>query len=305
MSNPLVSVCVITYNSSKYVLETLESIKAQTYQNIELIVSDDCSKDNTYEICKSWLEKNKARFIHTAINRHETNQGIVANVNDGVKLCHGEWIKPIGGDDIMCPKGIEYFMESATDEKNIIIGMMQCFIVNDKGVKEKTEIYPNTNRFPFFDDTPERQHYILQVNSFNMAPGAIVRRRVYESIGYYNPRYPMIEDLPFWLKATGNGFKMDLCKEIVVNYRTEHNSSVFQQTNILNKRFYQSLDLVHLDIAKELPLLHNFGFHYQLFISRFFNKVIVRLLGNKKNILTLFLQIISFKLQGFMKQPLY
>ncbi len=57
--NPLVSIIVITYNSSKYVLETLESAKAQTYQNIELIVSDDGSTDNTIEICKIWIEKTR------------------------------------------------------------------------------------------------------------------------------------------------------------------------------------------------------------------------------------------------------
>jgi alpha-1,3-rhamnosyltransferase len=52
---PLVSVVIITYNSSKYVLETLESAKAQTYQNIELIVSDDCSTDDTVEKCREWI----------------------------------------------------------------------------------------------------------------------------------------------------------------------------------------------------------------------------------------------------------
>ena len=51
---PLVSIVVITYNSAEYVLETLESAKAQTYQNIELIVSDDCSADNTVETCSRW-----------------------------------------------------------------------------------------------------------------------------------------------------------------------------------------------------------------------------------------------------------
>lgn len=56
MKNPLVSVIVITYNSSKYVLETLNSVAAQTYDNIELIISDDCSVDNTVEICRNWLK---------------------------------------------------------------------------------------------------------------------------------------------------------------------------------------------------------------------------------------------------------
>ena len=58
----LVSIITPTYNSAKYVLETLESIKSQTYHNIELIISDDASQDNTVDICELWLKENKERF---------------------------------------------------------------------------------------------------------------------------------------------------------------------------------------------------------------------------------------------------
>ena len=98
---PLVSIIVITYNSSKYVLETLESAKAQTYQNIELIVSDDCSIDNTVEICREWIENNKERFVRTELITAEKNTGIPANCNRGVKAAQGEWVKLIAGDDIL------------------------------------------------------------------------------------------------------------------------------------------------------------------------------------------------------------
>ena len=98
---PLVSIVVITYNSSKYVLETLESIKAQTYQNIELIISDDCSTDNTFEICKEWLLINKSRFKKAELVTTSRNGGIAANVNNAIKYCKGTWIKNIAGDDIL------------------------------------------------------------------------------------------------------------------------------------------------------------------------------------------------------------
>ena len=63
----LVSIVVITYNSSHYVLETLESIKSQTYKNIELIVTDDCSSDDTIFLCQNWIEKNKSNFVRTSL----------------------------------------------------------------------------------------------------------------------------------------------------------------------------------------------------------------------------------------------
>ncbi len=60
--NKLVSVLVITYNSEKYVIETLNSIKNQTYNNLELIISDDNSQDNTINLCEHWVNENKSFF---------------------------------------------------------------------------------------------------------------------------------------------------------------------------------------------------------------------------------------------------
>ena len=69
----MVSIIVITYNSAKYVLETLESARAQTYQNIELIISDDGSQDNTVEMCKDWLSENNKCFVSTELLTVEKN----------------------------------------------------------------------------------------------------------------------------------------------------------------------------------------------------------------------------------------
>ena len=59
MTSPLISILVISYNSSKFIIDTLESIKKQSYNNIELIVSDDYSTDNTIELVTNWLKLNK------------------------------------------------------------------------------------------------------------------------------------------------------------------------------------------------------------------------------------------------------
>ena len=61
----IVTVIVYTFNSSKYILETLDSIKKQTYKDLMLIITDDCSTDSTIEICKKWLNLNGDRFVKT------------------------------------------------------------------------------------------------------------------------------------------------------------------------------------------------------------------------------------------------
>ena len=103
---PLVSIIVITYNSAKYVVETLESAKAQTYRDIELIISDDCSSDDTVEICKNWMTDNLERFVRTELITFDHNTGISSNCNRGLTAAKGEWVKFIAGDDVLLDKCI-------------------------------------------------------------------------------------------------------------------------------------------------------------------------------------------------------
>ena len=79
--NILVTVGVLAYNSSTTIRETLESVAAQTYSNIELLICDDGSTDGTLEICYSWIELNKNLFTRVGIVAVENNTGTPANCN--------------------------------------------------------------------------------------------------------------------------------------------------------------------------------------------------------------------------------
>ncbi len=97
---PLISIAAINYNNSKYVKATLESIRKQTYANIELIVVDDCSTDNSIEIITEWLTTYEGK--HKLI-RHEKNKGVAAACNSGVKNATGKYYSAIATDDLMVP----------------------------------------------------------------------------------------------------------------------------------------------------------------------------------------------------------
>lgn len=140
MEEPLVSVPVITYNSSEYIIEGLESIKAQTYKNIELIISDDCSTDNTVELCREWLAKNKDRFVRTSLVTSEKNTGTAGNCNRAISYCHGEWIKMLAGDDLLLPDCIEKNIEYITKmpDAEVVFSNVQVFkIKNEEKVIDK------------------------------------------------------------------------------------------------------------------------------------------------------------------------
>ena len=101
MKNTLVSIGIITYNSEKTILETLNSAYNQTYKNIELIISDDFSHDNTVNICKEWISEHSSRFVNCFVLTSTQNTGTSANCNRLINYCSGEYLKILAGDDIL------------------------------------------------------------------------------------------------------------------------------------------------------------------------------------------------------------
>ncbi len=103
-NNPLVSIIVITYNQQEYIEECILSIINQNYENIEIIISDDCSTDNTSKILYKLKKKYDDKII---LNFSKINRGITANSNSALNMCKGEYICFTGGDDIFFKSKIQ------------------------------------------------------------------------------------------------------------------------------------------------------------------------------------------------------
>ena len=98
--SPLVSVAVITYNQKSYLRDCVESILAQDYPNIEIVVADDCSTDGTQDMLHEYKKNHPGMFVLKFV---EKNQGITPNSNLAYFSCTGRYIAWIGGDDLMLP----------------------------------------------------------------------------------------------------------------------------------------------------------------------------------------------------------
>lgn len=235
-ADPLVSIIVITYNSSKYVLETLESAKAQTYQNIELIISDDGSTDKTIEICEKWLADNKERFVDSQIITVEKNTGIPANCNRGVKASKGEWIKLIAGDDVLTENCIEDNLSFIRQNPHAQI--VQSLSNMYRGVFDEGNFImqlPAQEKFNLFELSAEKQYkYLDEKDMFLCTPSIFLKKNAVEHVGLFDERFRYFEDYPMWLKLTKNNFQVQLLKKVTVKYR-KHAASV-----ILNNSPYMS-----------------------------------------------------------------
>ena len=209
---PLVSVVVITYNSSKTVIETLESIKAQTYTNIELVVSDDCSKDNTFEKCKQWITANSSRFVRSLVVSTEKNSGVAPNLNNGIKNCSGEWFKLIAGDDLFVDNAIEVFISFVVEHSGCRICLSQLDLFGgDPKIMAKMEIFLE-NKFAAIRNKNQKQQYMTSLRRQLLpGPGLFMQKSLWEEVGGYNERYPMAEEYPFEIRmlSVTRGFMLD------------------------------------------------------------------------------------------------
>ncbi|MEI6680003.1 MAG: glycosyltransferase [Mariniphaga sp.] len=240
-TEPLVSIIVITYNSSKYVLETLESAKEQTYRNIELIVTDDCSTDNTVELCRNWIEENKSRFVNTELVTVEKNTGIPANYNRGLKASKGEWIKGIAGDDMFLPDCVADFIQFASnnlDSKLFISRMLTL----QNGIITKTQMTSCLKKISETND-PKEQYKAILISYFGNSPSLFVSREIYNTVKF-DEKFRFLEDYPFALNATKSGFSFVFFDKETVIYR-KHESSVFasiEKDKLFNKFYINRLE---------------------------------------------------------------
>lgn len=99
---PMISFVVTSFNYGKFILTTLESIKAQTYKNFEIIIVDDCSSDNSCEIIEDFISYNQDLKI--TLIKHEKNMGQFASMITGLKAAQGEFISFIDSDDVLTPQ---------------------------------------------------------------------------------------------------------------------------------------------------------------------------------------------------------
>lgn len=224
--SPKVSVVIVTYNSAKYVKQTLESIAAQDYAGpVELIISDDGSKDDTLQICRQWADRNRARFCDILILQTPRNLGICGNYNFALERVTGTWVKYLAGDDILIPEAISTFVTTAnaTGDKAFCCGV-ETFN-DDPSLNVGQHSYGV--RFAMRDeldspDVDEQYHNIVFPHkgaSLVEGPTLFIHTESLRELGGMDMTYPMLEDYPFAVRWLRSGRHLGVIKLPLVKYR--------------------------------------------------------------------------------------
>lgn len=293
----LVSIIVITYNSSNYVKETLESCKNQTYKNIELIISDDASTDNTIEICKVWLNRNRASFVRTKLIEAEKNTGIAPNLNRGLDETRGEWIKILAGDDYLMPSIIDEYMRYLHQNPSIRILHSNPILYEDNfeenSLLEKKDCSGLRINSP--NISAEEQFQILLRSGPIYASTAMIHSSVYDEIGHYDERAPFWEDTPFWIKATNNGIKLHHYNSFLIKYRVRNDSVQKPSNKLVSKYLKSKIVYKYIELRKYYPIIERIAI-----IQNYLAMCLVEVFGNKRNIFNLGILYLTSKLNKIL-----
>lgn len=193
MEQPLVTVVVVSYNHSQFVKENLDSIKNQTYKNIQLIVGDDASPDRSAEVIEQWLDENR---FSAEKNFHTQNTGLAAMLNECIALAKGKYIKLIAADDFLHPEALEKSvskLESLGKEYGMLFTNTHT-IDNDSNIIEDIADYDTLGNIDPYIFKKE----LVKGNRI-AALTVLLRTDVVKETGEYDSGFT-VEDYYRWLK---------------------------------------------------------------------------------------------------------
>lgn len=214
-TQPLVSVAVITYHSSKTVVETLESIKNQTYQNLELIVADDGSTDDTVAVCRDWIENHQSRFIRTELITVDKNTGTAANINRAIGASKGDFFDIVAGDDLLEQDCIQTNIDGIGDGEYAVSDIITFDGDKVLGKPSNSDLLSAMATLP----PAKRLKLFCRTMMFFNPPTCFTKASLFKKIGLYDEESTVLEDVPFFVKLFQSDVKVVYIKKVTVRYR--------------------------------------------------------------------------------------
>lgn len=184
VNQPLVSVLMTSYNRENLIAQSIESVVTSTYQNWELIISDDCSVDNTFQIAQTYAAKDTRIKVY----RNNKNLGDYPNRNKAASYAKGKYLKYLDSDDLLYYYGLE-----------VIVNYMERFPKAGWGLASIAE---DEQPFPIcIEPTTIYLESFSKNDHFGRAPGSsIIKKEVFEALGGFSGAR-MIGDTELWMKC--------------------------------------------------------------------------------------------------------
>jgi len=246
IKQPLVTIICTCYNHENYVLDALNSVINQEYQNIQLIVVDDNSYDSSNKVITTWIKSHP----DTIFIQNQENLGITKSFNNAYKHAKGEYLIDLAADDILLPKCVklqlEVFKNSSYNNVGLVYGNA---IVTDDSGNFIRYYFARKDDGSFINKRPKGNVYEYIISDIHSlcSVTAMIKAETYESLNGYDPNLHY-EDLDFWIRASRE-YEFDFTTAVLVKKRVLKNSlgdSIFK-----NNTHYQKINHSTYKILKK------------------------------------------------------
>jgi glycosyltransferase involved in cell wall biosynthesis len=209
MPTPAVSICVPAYKAERYLAETLGSVRAQTFSDWELIVTEDGSRDRTETIVRDFAAtvKQPVRYL-----RHDPNRGLPATRNAGFAAARAEWIALLDADDLWLPQHLAGLTDARSARSAQLAFAASQIFESETGVHLELR-----------DATPDlvaSAAQSLYAGKMVIQPSSVLfSRALLEKAGGFSSDFPICNDLEFWLRQALAGASFAYSGQATCLYR--------------------------------------------------------------------------------------
>lgn len=209
MPSPAVSICIPAYKADRYLRETLDSAKAQTFTDWEMIVTEDGSRDRTEEIVKAFGATVPQRVVY---HRHDPNRGLPATRNHGIEAATARWIALLDSDDLWTPTHLEDLMHRAGQGDADLVHSGSQLFDSDSGRDLELRV-PSPSDIATFPVSLYEGSYIIQPSS------VVLSRDLWKKVGGFNPDFRYVEDREMWLRCARALGRFAYTGKVTMRYR--------------------------------------------------------------------------------------
>lgn len=223
------------YNCANTLEEAIESILTQTYQEWELIMCDDGSQDNTYEVATSFSKK----YENIIVFQNERNMGLNYTLNRCLEKANGKYIARMDGDDISLPTRLEKEVAFLDQHREYAIVSTNMIYFDENGEWGKS----NMLKFPQKED-------LVKATPFCHAP-CMVRREAYEKVKGYSVEKKLLraEDYHLWFKMYLEGYRGYNLQEVLYKMRDDRNATQRRKFKYrINEAYVKRLIMKNFDL---------------------------------------------------------
>ena len=222
MSTPLVTVIISSYNHAPYIEASIRSVLAQTYPNIELLVYDDGSQDNSVETIQRLADEYGFFF------QAQENKGLSRTLNQGIARAQGEFIAPFGSDDIMLPDRLARQVPWLLAHSDVGIAAGNVIKIDARG-----QLLANRRQRRRPERLLDFNDLFLGHKSVPVAATLLFRKTALQAAGGFNPEI-RLEDLYVELKITEAGWKIGVMPDVLAYYR-EHPTNTIKNLHFMHE----------------------------------------------------------------------